>query len=409
MTICLVRCPSPFLIDERAFPPLGLLAVGAGLKRKGHDVVVYDGDIEQVPLDYDGYGFGPTSPEYPSAVDTMQRIRESNPAARMVLGGAHATLVYERCLPDGWDSIVVGDGEIAASEAFFGDRRVIFAEDRPLDEYPIPDRTLIDLPSYHFRLHDRPATPVMSSRGCPWKCAFCSKNHTRVRMNSAERIIEEVGMLHDTFGYRAIAFPEDIFILDRDRTAKVCEFMKANGIIWRCLVRADLIVKYGYEFIDMLVDCGCVGVGMGVESGSNTILRNIDKRETVEQILEAIAMLRSRNVFIKGFLILGLPGENETTLAETEAFLKRAKLNDVDIKIYQPYPASPIYDHPERYDISWEETPLEYSFYKGRPDDYYGNVSTSALTNERIVEVWKRLEQEYKDWTFAIEGTMCVE
>ena len=408
MTVCLVRCPSPFLIDERAFPPLGLLAVGAGLKQCGHDVVVYDGEIEQVPLDYEAYGFGPTSPEYPSAVDIMRRIRESNPGARMVVGGPHVTLVHQRCLNDGWDCIVVGDGEIVASDAFFSNRRLIFAESRPLDEYPIPDRTLIDIKSYSFRLHGRLATPVMSSRGCPWSCAFCSKNHNKVRLNSAERLIEEIGILHDQFGYRAIAFPEDIFILNKQRTVKVCQFMKEKGIIWRCLVRADLIVRYGYEFIDMMVDSGCIGVGMGVESGSNTILRNINKRETVEQMLEAVSMLKSRRVFIKGFFILGLPGENEETLAETEQFLQQARLNDVDIKIFQPYPASPIYDHPEQYDVAWDEVPLEYTFYKGRPDDYYGNVSTSALSNERIVEAWKHFEATYKNWTYAIEGTMCV-
>ncbi|MBU2685858.1 MAG: B12-binding domain-containing radical SAM protein [Gammaproteobacteria bacterium] len=406
MNICLVRCPSPFLIDERAFPPLGLLAVGAGLKQSGHEVVVYDGEIELLPMDYAYYGFGPTSPEYPAAVDCLHRIKSVNPSARVVIGGPHVTLTRTR---DDFDCMVIGDGELAAHEAFASDVSEVVAADLPLDQYPIPDRSLVDIKSYNFRLHNRKTTSVVGSRGCPWACAFCSKNHNRVRMNSATRIIEEIGILYEQFGYDAIAFPEDIFILDKKRTAEVCRFMKQRGIIWRCLVRADLIIKYGHDFIDMMVDSGCVGVGMGMESGSNTILRNINKRETVEQLLEAVQMLRSRGAFIKGFFIVGLPGENEETLAETEAFLSKARLDDVDIKIFQPYPASPIYDHPERYDVRWQTIPLEYTFYKGLPGEYYGNVSTSALSTERIIEAWKYFEQTYKDWTYAMEGTMCAE
>lgn len=408
MTICLVRCPSSFLIDERAFPPLGLMAVGAGLKRDGHDVVIYDGDIEQLPLDYDYYGFGPTSPEYPAAVDCMTKIRRANRKARIVIGGPHATLVPFDPWEAGFDCTVVGDGENVASAAFFGKENIIYAESLPLDEYPIPDRALVDLHSYNFRLHDRRATTIMGSRGCPFKCAFCCKNHDCVRLNSAERMIEELGILHNECGYDAIAFPEDIFTLNKQRTIKVCDYLKKNGIIWRCLVRADLVIKYGLDFIDMMVESGCVGVGMGVESGSDTILKNINKSETTAQMHKAIAMLKSRGLFVKAFFIVGLPGENEETLAETDRFLREARLDDIDCKIFQPYPGSPIYENRDAYDIKWDSTPLQYTFYKGRPGEYYGNIRTSALSSERIVEAWKYFEETYKDWTFAIEGTMVA-
>lgn len=411
MTVCLVRCPSPFLIDERAFPPLGLMAVGAGLKQSGHDVVVYDGEIEQLPLDYDHYGFGPTSPEYPAALDSLHRIKQARPQARVVIGGPHATLVQDQCWRDGFDCTVVGDGEDAASHAFFCDTAtpLVFGENRHLDEYPIADRSLVDIRSYRFRLHDKPATTVMGSRGCPFQCAFCCKNHNCVRLNTPARLCKEIGMLHDEYGYTAIAFPEDIFTLSRGRTLQVCEFLKDKGIIWRCLVRADLTLKYGPDFIDTMVDSGCVGVGVGIESGSDTILQNVNKRESASQMRRAIAMLKSRGLFVKGFFIVGLPGESEETLAETEQFLRDVQLDDIDAKIFQPYPGSPIYEHKERYDIDWDAIPLEYTFYKGRPGEYYGNIRTSALSSERIVKAWKHVENTYKDWTFAAEGTMVAE
>jgi radical SAM superfamily enzyme YgiQ (UPF0313 family) len=206
------------LIDEYAFPPLGLLAVGAGLRRDGHDVVVYDGDLEYLPLDYEAYGFGPTSPEYPTAVDCFHRIRQVNYHARVVIGGPHATLVPSDCQRDGFDCTVIGDGEDAASKAIRGTASVLIAENRPLDEYPIADRSLVDLRAYSFRMRNRPTTTVMGSRGCPFNCAFCCKNHDCVRLNSSGRMIEEIDMLHEQFGYDAIAFPEDIFTLNKRRT-----------------------------------------------------------------------------------------------------------------------------------------------------------------------------------------------
>lgn len=732
MTICLVRCPSKFLIDERAFPPLGLMAVGAGLRQAGREVVVYDGEIENLPLQHLYYGFGPTAPEYPHALDCAARIRQANPQAHIVLGGPHATLSHHLCREDGWDCIVVGDGELVANRAFSRQTDpIVFAVSKPLDEYPMPDRSLVDIRKYRFTLHDKPATTIMSSRGCPhhcgfclprgtliltadltwkrieavslgdtlvgvekkeggrtlftgtyvtelfhrkasairittsngvvvsspehpwltthdrwiearhlrvgqylrnvstpretqcestdyrkgyvvgcimgdghlkrhrqkdphtgkyyihhvfrlvgdyemldwflkyanqldinvypakfngggtWKCdrsvatgkrkdfekleslfntpkskefkrgwlagfydaeggwsgscrfwntdpkklqtaedylseqgfvvaqeqqslrimggdaeairfmAFanpkvtskrkqlfsktlhsktrilkieplsrhvdmfnlettchnfiadgfvthnCCKNQTSVRLLGVPRLIEEIDVLHYDYGYDALAFPEDIFILSRLRTAHVCEHLKKRGIIWRCLVRADLVVKYGQDFLDMMTSSGCVGVGVGVESGSDRILRNIGKGETVATMLQAIRMLQQARVFIKGFFILGLPGENEESLAETERFLRDARLGDIDVKIFQPYPGSPIYDHRERYDIQWDEVPLEYTFYKGAPGEYYGNVRTSALSNERIVEVWKHFEDTYKRWEPAVEGVMC--
>jgi hypothetical protein len=224
----------------------------------------------------------------------------------------------------------------------------------------------------------------------------CCKNHNRVRLRSAGKVIEEVTVLNEQFKFQALAFPEDIFILDRDRTAAVCDFLRRRRIIWRCLVRADMAVRYGADFIEMLAASGCVDIGMGVESGSERILKGIDKGETAETILKAIRMIQGAGIRVKGFFIIGLPGESLETLAETDRFLAEAKLDDIDCKIYQPYPGSPIYDQRQKYDIHWRDTPLEHSWYKGRAGEYHGSISTSALTTAQIVEAWKDLESRYK-------------
>lgn len=404
MKICLVCCPSPFLIDEKVFPPLGLMAVGAGLKQQGHEVVLYDGDLDSLPLDYMHYGLGPTTPEYHYAKQILHKLKDVNPEINVILGGPHATLQPGSCLQDDWNCVVVGDGEFAAEKALLCQvlcqDRLIIAENLPLDDYPEPDRSLVNLLDYRFLLDGIPATTIMTSRGCPFHCAYCCKTDRRVRMRSVEKVITEI----DTcvrLGFEAVTFPEDIFILNRRRTAAICEHLKKRGLIWRCLIRADLLVRYGNDFVRMLADSGCVGVGMGVESGSDVILHNVHKSETTSDIKAAVAMLKAHGVSIKGFFILGLPGENEATLAETDKLLAEIQLDDVDIKIFHPYFGSPIYEHPEQYDVHWEDVPLKDSFYKGRPGEYHGSVSTSALTTERIVEAWIHLENKYKDWSLT--------
>ena len=146
----------------------------------------------------------------------------------------------------------------------------------------------------------------------------------------------------------------------------------------------------------MMADCGCTHVGMGVESGSEKILKNVNKGESVKTIKHALNILKDAGIRTKGFFIVGLPGETHDTLAETKRFLDKMQLFDVDIKIFQPYPGSPIYDNKEKYDINWDDIPLQDMFYKGRPGEYHGTVRTSTLTTEEIKQEWIDMEAIYK-------------
>lgn len=154
-------------------------------------------------------------------------------------------------------------------------------------------------------------------------------------------MIEEIGKLYSEFDYDAIIFVDDIFILDRGRVEAICFYLRVLNIKWKCLLRADFIVKYGNEFARMMAKSGCAEVGVGIESGSNRILANVNKGETAETMKEGIRMLKAQGIKVKGFIILGLPGENPESLDETDAFLKEVCLDDVDVRIYQPYPGSP--------------------------------------------------------------------
>jgi len=360
--VCLIKCPSSFLIDERVYPPLGLMAVGTWLKSKGHDVDIYDGC--DIPMNYTHYGLGPTTPEYPYAKKILKDIRKLNPSARVIIGGPHATVNPEECWNDGFDNVFEGG----------------------LDDYPIIDRTLVDIKSYKYFINGNLATTVMTSFGCPYNCAFCCKTYDAVKMRSAEDVIEEIKYLHNDFGYKAIMFFDDIFILNKDRTEKICQCLKELGITWRCFVRGDLILRHGEAFVKMMAESGCAEVGMGIESGSDKILQAINKGETVDTIKTAIEMLKDEGIRVKGFFIIGLPGESADTIRETQVFLKDVDLDDKDLTIFQPYSGSDIWKCRDAYDIGWDDLDYKKMFYKGRQGEYQSFVWTSTLSADDIVK-----------------------
>jgi len=391
MNITLLRCPSPFLIDEKVFPPLGLLAVGTALKRQNCCVTVRD---EAVPWS-DWYGVGPTTPEYPMAKELLHKIKRDRPDAKTMIGGTHASIFPERCLADGFDLVVVGDGENLKREMLTSG--VVRLPEVPLDSYPIADRDILENDGYHYEINGIPATTLVTSRGCPYRCAFCSKYSTSVRFRSADLVNDEIDYLHGVFGFDAMMFFDDTFILRPQRVLTICEHLKALGIAWRCFVRGDLIMRHGRDFVKIMADSGCIEVGMGVESGSDAILKNIQKGETVSDIRLATELLDQCGIRVKAFFILGLPGESPGTLKETVHLANELPFSSCDFTIFQPYAGSPICENKQDYDIDWDGLPADGSHFKGRPGEYHCRVRTSSLTSECIEDARDQLELSYGD------------
>lgn len=398
MRICLVRLPSPYLNNERAFIPLGLMTIATVLKQHRHDVVVHDGEMEQIPPGFEAYGLGPSVTEYGYALRAKDIIRRIEPTARIVVGGPHPTLNLGECLRDEFDCVVMGDGEPVVHEAFTNPNTFIQngGESSVLDSFPVAERTFIDLSKYRYLVGGQLSTTIVSSKGCPYHCGFCSRVYSKVRMRSAEHVMKEIDYLHYGLGYGAVMFFDDTFIVDSDRVTRIASHLKKRNMKWRCLVRGDLVKKYGPGFSAMLADSGCVEVGMGIESGSDRILKIINKGESTKTIRYAIKLLKSHGIQVKGFFILGLPGEDEESLGETERFVSDSGLDDMDFSIFKPYSGSRIHAHKEEYDIDWDKMDYSDTFYKGNGREAGGNIRTSRLTNAQIVEAMYRMEREYK-------------
>jgi len=409
--IALLITPSPFLLEPLTFPPLGPLYLSAYLKKCGHNVVVHDymdsavrrgetwDEVERSQV----IGITGTTPQFKEMVHILNWIKkhEYGTNKRFIAGGPHASCDPQSCLEAGFDAVIVGDGEFAVahyleSPTLRAMGGIMDYHVKNLDILPFPDRDAIDIRRYHYKIDGSDATSLITTRGCPFQCAFCCHwlGYRQVRFRSPKNVVEEIKLLQEKYGYNAFMVWDDEFNLSRERTLQLCEELSPLNIKFRCFIRSDLLdLKLGVR----MKEAGCVEVGCGVESGSQRILNKIGKKTTVEQNTEARNICRRLGIRFKAFTIIGLPGEDEISVYETKQWLRKNEPDDFDVTINTPYPGSLQWDHPKNYDIVFDKEAMrkslyDGSYYKGPPKSL---VATSNLSAERIVQLRDEIEDEF--------------
>lgn len=388
--ITFINLPSPFLYVDRDQIPLGLLYLGSVLKNNGYDVEVLDlADVKNwesrvSQLDSDFIGISATTPQFNIAKKVVELV-SCNSKPFMMAGGPQPTIVPDIYLKNGFDSVCVGEGERAVLKMVRGiEGKVSEPWVDNLDEIPLPAWDMIDIKSYKQTFLGKKLVHLMTSRGCPYRCAFCSHSvfQSKVRFRSADNILEEVNKLHENYGYERFMFMDDTFLVNPNLN-EVLEKLKKLGVLWRCHFRANLVTK---ERLQAMYESGCRHITLGIESGSQKILNNINKGTTIEQNTAAVRLAREVGLAVKAFTIVGLPGETMETMEATKKWLLDNRPNDFDLQIFHPYEDCDIYQHPEKYDIKFDKN-INYdeSWFKGNPKS---PVSTSGLTAEQITE-WR--------------------
>ena len=400
MNVVLLSPPSPFLIDQKSFPPLGILYLAAILKRHGISVAVADlanqeGRLEEALAVYDGadlYGITSTTPQYPQALRILVNLRRHNPKATIIIGGAHPSSLPEQCLADGFDHVIVGEGEQALLEMCkqgAGPDGPSIITSQPIDnidDIPYPARHLIDIQSFAYDIDGGRGTTLITSRGCPFSCAFCSKDVWQggPRFHSVPYVIDELRQLIDQDGFRHFLFLDDSLTLRKSRLFELCRQMEPLDIHWRCYARAGTT----REMLLAMKKAGCVEVGIGVESGSQGILNRVNKGSTVEQNARFVELCREVGMMANVFIMIGLPGETYETVEETRRWMERVRPHKFGFNIFMPYAGTPVYQDPEKYGIRIFDVPPEKSWVKGRQGEYEAFIETEALKREEIVRLF---------------------
>jgi anaerobic magnesium-protoporphyrin IX monomethyl ester cyclase len=366
------------------FPPLGLLYVAAYAEEQGHQVAVSDLAVRKKEEDivlkqYDIVGISTDTTRHRQALQLAKRAKAGG--CTVVMGGPHPGYVDEEILSTKRvDFVVRGEGEITFAElvaalqnndakfdsipgiSFFSNHQIVRTPPRPfvedLDSLPTPARHLIQMDDYRkTKLGDREITPLITSRGCPYQCAFCASSHffgKKVRMRSVESVLNELEEIYQRYHFKAVAFVDDTFNLFPKRVIEIC-----HGIIerrldlwWWCLSRVDLLLQ-NEEMVKEMVRAGAKSVFIGVESFNPKTLEELKKGIDVESTVQAVEMLKKNGLEIHAAYILGGFHETAEMIHETIRFAKRLDTNVAQFSILTPYPGTAIYDQVKDRIFKW--------------------------------------------------------
>lgn len=340
--------------------PYGLFSLGAQAIRAGHAVKVFNlsafpwPEIERAirALDADVFGMSCWTANRRGVALVAKLIKELHPKSHVVIGGPHATPLASEMLshyPE-IDTVVCGEGDAtflellerveaeAATTGISGtvyrDRgRIVHAPERP----SIPELDTLACPHDYFSTHI-----VMTSRGCPWQCTFCGAETTwgrGFRGQSVGYVLDALESALARLPVKMIQIKDDTFTTNRKRVIDICRGIRERKLqfLWSCDTRVDVL---GDDLLREMRLAGCQRLSLGVESGSPAILKNINKKITVDKIIESTELAKKYGIQVRYYMMLGNRGETRRTFEETLEFLDRSKPHQYLFSCLSIYPGT---------------------------------------------------------------------
>ncbi len=410
------RCMNRLEAYGSLWPPLGLMYLSSILKEAGHEVLLMDAMASGFSLEAVSE-FSPalavintSTPTIKNDIEAAGTIKEKTGALTALFGvhvtGTHLDLVRDNpsidfairgepdytvrelanCLERGGD--VSGVFGITFRQ---GSRIVANGEMPPvknLDELPLPDRDAVDNSRYTLPFTKRPFAMVLTSRGCPYDCAFCTVRlytGTAFRSRSPSKIADEVKLVAEKYGIRDFMFYADEFTLDNKKTMELCSLLEPLKIRWFTNSRADTVNQ---ELLDAMARSGCWLLSFGIESASQKILDNACKKLNVEKVKTAITFANLSGIKTIGHFVFGLPGETAETARETINFAKKVKLDYAQFYIAVPYPGTAFYEYCKKNGLIAERDWSKYEINNAV-------IRTESLAPEQLVELKKTATREF--------------
>jgi radical SAM superfamily enzyme YgiQ (UPF0313 family) len=376
-----------FKEQRKEFPPFGVLYLAAVVEQAGHVVSIKKVMPGKTALDlqaYDAIGFSLASSATYGHMLEARRTSAIRSDALIMVGGVHCNFYPSATLRE-FEADIAATGESEevileilsrrASRNFDdipgtlrmdgtvfqsgGERRLI----SDIDQLPLPARHL--LPTSDFVMSDRLAgtstqmAHVMFSRGCPYPCNFCAAAQTKIQYRSGLSARRELTHLMEQYGVEGFAIADDNFIVNKAKVSEICDQIADLGLRWSALSRVDRVDP---ELLGRMARSGCIEIKYGMESGSERILRAMNKNTTREQITRAVRETVRAGIQAKVFLIHGFPGENLESTEETMTLLEelRTDISRVSLFRFVPLPGTAVYEHPFEFGIHGTHNQLDW-------------------------------------------------
>ncbi|MGC8755840.1 MAG: B12-binding domain-containing radical SAM protein [bacterium] len=324
-------------------PLMGPLYLGTILKNAGFDVTVVNENLlgrklTMNELEGDILLLTSLTSTSERAYELARQFKQKNPRSIVIMGGIHATFLTEEASRY-VDHVVTGEGEdlIVDLLKYGTDQRVIHGKLLPkLDNIPVPDFNLL------VNSKKMDIIPVMTSRGCPYNCNFCSVTKMfgqGYRTFSVDRVIEELKQVKTDF----VFFYDDNLTANINRTHELMERIAKERFRfeWSAQVRTD-ITRYP-ELVKDMRKAGCNTVYIGFESVSNATLNSLSKHQTIDDIQRAIDVFHGNGIRIHGMFIFGGDEDDKSIFEETVRFSVRNKIDTVQYMILTPLPGTETY------------------------------------------------------------------
>ncbi|MFZ3045518.1 MAG: radical SAM protein [Desulfatirhabdiaceae bacterium] len=356
----------PAAVTEGDFlqSPYGLLTLAAQALRCGFSVQTLNVsnfpwiDIENLVchLNADLFGLSCVTENRRGVAMLAHLIRNLHPGAHIVVGGPHVTALPIETLRhiQAIDTVVVGEGEETFLELIRCLQEHQSAQGIPGTAWRsstgfqlgpprerISDLDMLAPPTDYFDLHT-----LLTSRGCPMQCTFCSSRMMwgkRVSFHSAEYVLDMLETAVNRQGQRILSIKDDTFTADRPRALAICDGIRKRHLefIWSCDTRADYLDE---ALLFEMRQSGCIRISMGVESASTDILRNINKRLSLKRLFDVTQAARRYGIQIRYYMMAGNRGETLETFNQSLDFISRAKPNQFVFSQLHLYPGTKEFD-----------------------------------------------------------------
>lgn len=430
--------------SRRIIPPLGIGYLASALKDR-YEVKLLDTIIENPYNDQqmsnDIFRYGMSDAEIKREIQKFQPdivgisslfSSESNLAHQIaglakevdrdiitVIGGGYPTLCTDECMKDkNIDFAVFGEADHSfpclmrqiqgnqdyhtVSGIAYRDKSDCDYKTTPqkgvisdLDSLPFPARDLMGIDKYYevdkpqlpygSKVRSTPYTNLITSRGCPAKCIFCSNNILwgyKFRKRSVENIMREIDLLINDYKIQEIHFQDDNLTFDRNRAKALCrELIARNYKITWAAPNGIALFSLDKELIHLMRESGCWQVGLGIESGNQDVLFNIIKKPlNLKKTLPLIETMKEVGIETYGFFMMGFPGETRKQIQDTVDLALRLNLDYNSFSIATPYPGTQLYEIAKKQNLlqDWNINNLKFS---------RGNIQTDFFKPEELEEI----------------------
>ncbi|MFZ2201974.1 MAG: radical SAM protein [Microgenomates group bacterium] len=356
---------------------------------------------------------------YQTALRTTKAIKKRFPKITMVVGGPTPSSAPKRMLEVcPVDAVCIGEGEVTWAEVldrykngqhlFKGVAGMMYRQGRRIFQNPpreyIKEIDNILFPAYHLypnlnlyksRAIKKPAAPLLTSRGCPFQCVYCSQDVFRhiCRMRSPENVLAEIDMLVNKYGVKQVDILDDNFTMNKARVEKILDLLIERDYDLHINLQSGVRIDgLDQNIFNKMRRAKVFKIPFGVESGDPEILQRIKKRLDLKRLLACTKMAKKAGMKVYGFFMIGLPGDTPKSMQKTIDFAIRMEPNIATFAVTIPFQGTELYDQVKR------EGKFLVNLDEGINEGYYANrafYELEGMDRDEVVRYYKKAMRDF--------------